>query len=115
MSTLLTLADSCNPSLPGCQPENTGHPILVGLILVGFAMLLVMIGAAILIVFLVRRGNQQNSAAIGATLGSSGAQLGGHVPAGWFPDPTGRNAWRWWDGQSWTNDVSDGRRPGTDV
>ncbi len=24
------------------------------------------------------------------------------VPAGWHPDPTGRNEQRWWDGQTWT-------------
>ena len=23
-------------------------------------------------------------------------------PRGWFPDPSGQMAWRWWDGTSWT-------------
>lgn len=27
------------------------------------------------------------------------------APAGWHPDPTGRNQLRWYDGQRWTNDV----------
>ncbi|MBA2279773.1 MAG: DUF2510 domain-containing protein [Acidimicrobiia bacterium] len=29
-------------------------------------------------------------------------------PAGWFPDPQGRAALRWWDGTTWTDQVSDG-------
>ena len=27
-------------------------------------------------------------------------------PAGWHPDPAGFNRWRWWDGQQWTEHVS---------
>jgi len=27
-------------------------------------------------------------------------------PAGWYPDPTGRSGYRWWDGASWTERVS---------
>jgi hypothetical protein len=26
----------------------------------------------------------------------------GLPPAGWYPDPAGAAAWRWWDGRSWT-------------
>jgi Protein of unknown function (DUF2510) len=26
--------------------------------------------------------------------------------AGWYPDPAGSNAWRWWDGQAWSNTTS---------
>ena len=29
-------------------------------------------------------------------------------PAGWEPDPTGRNEYRYWDGQAWTEHVSNG-------
>ena len=28
-------------------------------------------------------------------------------PAGWYPDPSGGPGTRWWDGQSWTQHVSD--------
>jgi hypothetical protein len=36
-------------------------------------------------------------------------------PAGaWQPDPSGRHELRWWDGGRWTENVSDGGRPGVD-
>lgn len=25
------------------------------------------------------------------------------VPAGWYPDPSGVEYWRWWDGSQWTD------------
>jgi hypothetical protein len=28
--------------------------------------------------------------------------------AAWYPDPSNRHVMRWWDGQQWTNHVSDG-------
>ena len=28
-------------------------------------------------------------------------------PAGWYPDPSGGQGTRWWDGQSWTQHISD--------
>jgi hypothetical protein len=28
-------------------------------------------------------------------------------PAAWHPDPHGQHRWRWWDGQQWTEHVSD--------
>jgi DNA polymerase-3 subunit epsilon len=30
------------------------------------------------------------------------------APAGWYPDPTGRQTYRFWDGSSWTDRVSPG-------
>jgi hypothetical protein len=32
---------------------------------------------------------------------------GQNQPAGWFPDPSGGPGTRWWDGQNWTQHVSD--------
>lgn len=29
-----------------------------------------------------------------------------HQPAGWYPDPSGRFEWRWWDGAAWGAHVS---------
>jgi hypothetical protein len=33
---------------------------------------------------------------------------------GWLPDPTGRHERRWWDGTTWTADVSDAGVSGND-
>jgi uncharacterized protein DUF2510 len=36
-------------------------------------------------------------------------------PPAWFPDPSGRHAWRYWDGTRWTEQIStDGVTGGTD-
>ncbi|HLN16350.1 MAG TPA: DUF2510 domain-containing protein [Acidimicrobiales bacterium] len=36
-------------------------------------------------------------------------------PPAWFPDPSGRHAWRFWDGTRWTEQIStDGVTGGTD-
>jgi membrane protease YdiL (CAAX protease family) len=38
------------------------------------------------------------------------------LPAsGWYPDPAGRWRLRWWDGESWTEGVSDGARIAEEV
>jgi len=31
--------------------------------------------------------------------------------AGWFPDPTNGNQWRWWDGRQWTDRVAPAASP----
>jgi hypothetical protein len=31
---------------------------------------------------------------------------GNTVGPGWYPDPSGQHAWRWWDGQQWTEHAS---------
>lgn len=37
------------------------------------------------------------------------------TPANWYPDPTGRNEHRYWDGQAWTDHVSNQGVTGTDA
>ena len=34
----------------------------------------------------------------------------GHRPAGWYPDPTGHHANRWWDGSQWTAHAATARQ-----
>jgi hypothetical protein len=36
-----------------------------------------------------------------------GLAADGRAEAGWWPDPTGRAAQRYWDGQAWTDKVVD--------
>ena len=95
MSYLTLPADVCNPDLPGCQPETTDVGAIA--MLAVFAVLLVIAGVVVLIAFLVYRRR-----APGASTDA------GQAPAGWHPDPTGQSQWRWWDGQAWTDTVSDG-------
>lgn len=33
-------------------------------------------------------------------------------PAGWYADPSGQHAFRWWDGTTWTEHTQDGPPPG---
>jgi hypothetical protein len=59
------------------------------------------------------------SDAIAAAYGAAGvagpASAAAPVPpAGWHPDPTGRHDHRWWDGTTWTDQVSDAGTAGTD-
>jgi hypothetical protein len=34
------------------------------------------------------------------------ARGAGSAIAGWYPDPWGRSAWRWWDGKQWSGWIS---------
>ena len=36
-----------------------------------------------------------------ALAGQHGGMASALNPAGWYPDPAGSPAWRWWDGQQW--------------
>jgi Domain of unknown function (DUF4328)/Protein of unknown function (DUF2510) len=36
---------------------------------------------------------------------------GNTVGPGWYPDPSGAHAWRWWDGQRWTEHASTPDQP----
>ena len=50
------------------------------------------------------------SPAATATSGSPGPPPG----PSWHPDPSSRHQWRYWDGESWTEHVSDAGSPGQD-
>jgi Protein of unknown function (DUF2510) len=62
-------------------------------------ILLVLVGVPALIVMLVVRASR-----------SSGKPAAGPgiLPPGWFVDPTGRHAHRYWDGVRWSAYVADG-------
>jgi hypothetical protein len=67
-------------------------------ILLGFLLVIVVAIAAVISWVDERgeRGGQVNWATAGPGLS----------PPGWHPDPAGGNRWRWWDGHSWTDHVS---------
>jgi hypothetical protein len=48
------------------------------------------------------------------TAGSASAAAAAPAPAAWLPDPLSRHEHRWWDGQRWTESVSDGGVVSTD-
>ena len=105
------LADACNPRIPGCKPETLhGYGILVPLLVA----VIVLVAVALLVVYLTRRRRRASPSSWGVAgpSGASGAGVPASAPAGWFPDPAGRSAWRRWDGATWTDQVSgDGPPP----
>lgn len=56
------------------------------------------VGVVLVVVGLVRTGGQPPAPT---------RQIGAvdTAPAGWYADPQGVAAWRWWDGRSWTDQV----------
>lgn len=69
----------------------------------------------ILIVGVVVRGTRRNEAAGAANQpGSTSAVKHPGPPSGWFPDPSGRNDQRYWDGAVWTDAVVSGGEARTD-
>ncbi len=100
--TLLFLpVDACNPQVPGCDYQSspgTGLTLVAlgVLVMLALGVLMLAAGGVALIIFLVRRNKSATAP----------------VPPGWFSDPSDSNRWRWWDGQSWTDNVSDKGPPG---
>jgi hypothetical protein len=103
VNPLLIPADACNPELPGCDYHSSPGPVLslVVLVVLGLGLLMLVAGAVALTVFLVRRRKPTTTAS-------------GPVPPGWFPDPSDNTRSRWWDGQSWTDSLSDQGSSGHD-
>jgi hypothetical protein len=62
-------------------------------------------GVVLAVVVAARRGRARRQLPAPATQAGTWAQ--GAAPAGWFTDPGGRHELRYWDGQQWTEHVSD--------
>ena len=68
------------------------------------ALILVLCGATLALVVALRRRRARGLLPAPAAQLVSGQAPG---PAGWFADPGGRHEFRYWDGQRWTEHVSD--------
>ncbi len=81
-------------------------------ILMLFALVLT-VPVLIVAAFAVRKHRNETAEAPNAPSSNLGVvQLG--PPPGWFPDPSGRNEQRYWDGAAWTDAVISKGVPSTD-
>lgn len=69
------------------------------LALLALGVIVFFVGVVLVVVGLVRTGGQRPAAEHQPVTAAV------TVPAGWYADPHGVAAWRWWDGQSWTDQV----------
>ena len=76
-------------------------------------VLAAMLGAA-MVVGLTRRQEAAATALGPALPGSVPRGFGRPSPAAWHPDPLGRFDLRWWDGELWTEHVTEGGRQSVD-
>jgi hypothetical protein len=100
------LADSCNPALKGCTPDNIHSALLVFAAFVGALIVIALI--IVVIVVSVRRGNRSTRPTMVQTPPPGSMQAGTPGGPGWFSDPQRRYPWRFFDGRSWTDQVSTG-------
>ena len=122
-------------NLPPCSDyEQPQSPLLLALLIAGIVVV-VLAAVAVVALLLVRRSRKARQpvaagaaggfpmssggypmAAGGYPMTAGGYPIGPHpeggpeVPAGWFPDPSGRFQSRYWDGAGWTDNVNDGMR-----
>lgn len=68
--------------------------------LLALGVIVFFVGVVLVVVGLVRTGGQRPAPSSQVVTAAVTA------PAGWYADPQGTAAWRWWDGQSWTDQVS---------
>jgi len=86
--------------------QGTGGEITRTLVLTVPGVLALFSGGVVLaVVVAVRRSRARRRLPAPATQAGTWAQ--GTAPEGWFPDPGGRHELRYWDGQKWTEHVSD--------
>jgi Protein of unknown function (DUF2510) len=86
--------------------QGTGGEIARTLVLMVPGVLVLFSGGVVLaVVVAVRRGRARRQLSAPAT--QAGAWGQETRPAGWFADPGGRHEFRYWDGQQWTQHVSD--------
>jgi hypothetical protein len=66
------------------------------------------VGVVVLVVVLLVRRRRHRAVAGRQLGGTPGTGTPGQPAPGWFPDPARRFRLRWWDGTTWTAQVSDG-------
>jgi Protein of unknown function (DUF2510) len=85
---------------------STTPAIFRALVLTLPAGFILFVGGAVLAVVVAVRRDRARRALLAPAI-QTGTSVQGAVPAGWFADPSGRHELRYWDGQRWTEQVSD--------
>lgn len=73
-----------------------------------------LLGILVLLYFFILEGTQGPNQYGPDPKGATAPQSGVAAPAGWLADPTGRHQLRYWDGNAWTDNVSDSGATSTD-
>jgi hypothetical protein len=86
-------------------PGTGGEIARTMLLTVPVVLVLFLGGVALAVVVAVRRGRARRL--LPAVAGPAETWAQGATPTGWFADPSRRHELRYWDGQRWTDHVSD--------